>query len=191
VRTASASAFPEDGAAPDFFATQVVNLTGGTALFGSYLVVQNATDQPNAISITFRDPPGQDPRFWTVEHDLPPWSAVILELASIVDGDFNGSAVIEGDLPLVASVFLYNNSVETPAFFAFQGVPRGDDELILPRFIKHEAYQSGLACQNLGTVPTEVRAEILLRPSLSLPGRASSSMPRPSRVRREQPASPG
>ncbi|OGR04178.1 MAG: hypothetical protein A2284_13445 [Deltaproteobacteria bacterium RIFOXYA12_FULL_61_11] len=165
VRTASASAFPEDGAAPDFFATQVVNLTGGTALFGSYLVVQNATDQPNAISITFRDPPGQDPRFWTVEHDLPPWSAVILELASIVDGDFNGSAVIEGDLPLVASVFLYNNSVETPAFFAFQGVPRGDDELILPRFIKHEAYQSGLACQNLGTVPTEVRAEILLRPT--------------------------
>lgn len=144
------------------FATQILNDLGG---FSSYVAVQNAGTSSTNVTAKYFDSTGALV-FTSSPISLPANSSTVFyQDDGNLPPSFIGSATFESDgEPLAGTVALFNagTNAGNSQLLGYNTFTSGSTSIIAPRIAKNLSFvgfTSGFACQNVGTVQTDVTAD--------------------------------
>jgi len=161
-RIASSSGLDELEVAAMIYAPQVMKTYFG---WSSYISVQNASDSPTTVQITYKNRAGEDVAGATETATIPANSnALFYQTANEgISDEFIGAAKVTATSPadakIAAVVHFYNAGTDagTSQFHSYNGLSGGATKLHLPRVVRlFYGYNTGITIQNIGSVDTTV-----------------------------------
>ena len=161
-RIASSSGLDELEVASTIYAPQVMKTYFG---WSSYISVQNASDSPITVQITYKNRAGEEVTEAAETATIPSHSnALFYQTANEgLTDQFIGAAKVSVTTPvdgeIAAVVHFYNigDQASTSQFHSYNGLSGGATKLYLPRVVRlFYGYNSGITIQNISAVATTV-----------------------------------
>ncbi|MBC8504180.1 MAG: hypothetical protein ISR58_15565 [Anaerolineales bacterium] len=161
-RIASSSGLDELEVASTIYAPQIMKTYFG---WSSYLSVQNASDSPVTIQITYKNREGNDIADATESATIPSHSnALFYQTANegLTDAFIGAAKVsvtspVEGEIAAVVHFYNVGDDASTSQFHSYNGLSGGATKLYLPRVVRlFYGYNSGVTIQNISDVATTV-----------------------------------
>ncbi len=161
-RIASSSGLDELEVASTIYAPQVMKTYFG---WSSYISVQNASDSPVTIQITYKTRAGDDVAGAAEIATIPSHSnALFYQTANealtdsfIGAAKVNVTSPVEGEIAAVVHFYNIGDDTSTSQFHSYNGLSGGATKLYLPRLVRlFYGYNSGVTIQNISDVDTTV-----------------------------------
>ncbi len=161
-RIASSSGLDELEVASAMYAPQLMK---DYYEWNSYLSVQNTSNSPVTVQVTYKDKAGEDLPDATETATIASYSNTIFYQSSNPElpSDFIGAAKVTvtepADAKIAAVVNFFNSGSDsgTSQFHSYNGLNTGATKLLMPRVVRRfYGYNSGITLQNIGEVDTTI-----------------------------------